>query len=257
MPTLLISLAALVWLPQADPGIAVEPLADGRYRLTVTAEGTGDPAVAQRLLDSRAAALCGSQEYFYGRFEFQASSPAPGAPSTAPDSVTLRQEMGCGAAPPRPPAAPGGAPTRPPANEAEAKALQDHILTLSDRFLDAVGAGDAETAFRMSAPEMTGASARDWAGRLAAARAERGAQTSRRVARVTVYVDPPGVPAGLYVAADYVAGWDNQDECGYLVWRADKQEGPFLLTRQEQTFLPRDLPADQRAAIRRQYCIIL
>lgn len=258
MPTLLISLAALLWAPQAAPEITVEPLAEGRYRLTVTAEGTGDPAVAQRLLDPKAAALCGDQGYSYGRFQFQASTPAPGEPSTTPDSITLRQELGCGAALLAPPPAPGGGvPTRPPANEAEAKALQDRILTLSDRFLDAVGAGDAGTAFELSAPEMTGASRQDWTERLAAGRGERGALTSRQVARVSLYIDPPGVQPGLYVAADYVADWENAEECGYLVWRADKLEGPFLLTRQEQTLLPRDLPADQRAAMRQQYCIIL
>lgn len=257
MPTLLFSLAALLWLPQAAaPGVGVETLSDGHYRLSVTME-SADPTAAQRLILPKAEVLCGTAGYSLGRYMFESSTLVPGETGKQPDSVTLKQEVICGGPPPAIVPAPSSPPTRPPADQAEADHLNARIVEMSERFFTTVEAGRAADAFALMDPEMIGQSLEQWTAAAAAERDRNGALVSRQIARLTIYVDPDGVEPGLYIAADYVAGWEHQDECGYLVWHGNGLEGPFLLSRQERTFLPHDLPAAHRAALRQQACIIL
>lgn len=258
MPNLLYVAAALVaglGQPQTLPTVQVERLGDASYRLTVTAEGTQDPAAAHALLEPAAASLCGELPARYGRYRFNANGLAPGQTGPARDSVTLIQDLTCGEDAP--------AASTPPAaialTQADIDALTPAILDLSGQYFDAVEQGRDPDAFALTAPEMTGdASVEDWIARATERRSMVGAPVSRQVARLTWYPNPPNSPQpGLYVAVDYVAGWSLQDECGYLIWFRPDAETPFRLTRQEQTFLPRELDDRTRAALRAQHCIIL
>lgn len=256
MPNLLhIAAAFLVGLgqPQTPPPVQVEPLGDAGYRLTVTAEGTQDPAAAHALLRPTAEELCAGLPAQYGRYRFEADGPAPGQASTAREKVTLVQDLTCGAAPPV-----AAAPAALTLAQADIDALGPVILDLTGQYFTAVEQGRDIDAFALTTPEMTGGgTAADWIARAGENRALNGAPVSRQVARLTWYPNPPNSPRpGLYVAVDYVAGWALREECGYLIWFRPDAETPFALTRQEQTFLPRELDASTRSAIRGQYCIL-
>ena len=73
-----------------------------------------------------------------------------------------------------------------------------------------------------------------WIAREAQRRVQTGAPRSRQVARLTWYQNPPGADPGHYVAVDYVADWERQQECGYLIWFRPDVSTPFLLSRQER-----------------------
>lgn len=239
--------------PQTPPAVEVERLADAAYRLTVTVAGTQDPSVAQGVLDPTAADLCGDQPARYGRYRFTATGLAPGQTGEANDSVTLVQDLACGEAPPDTPAPAAAIDLA----QADIDALTPVILGLSSQYFKAVEQGRHTDAFALTTPEMTGESLDDRiAGALQQSEAV-GSIVSRRVARLSWYPNPPNSPRpGLYVAVDYDAAWSLQDECGYLIWFRPDPGTPFRLTRQEQIFLPRDLDAGTRAALRAQRCVI-
>lgn len=258
MPNLLyVATAFLVGLGQlqTSPQVQVEQLGLAAYRLTVTAEGTQDPAAARALLGPMADDLCGELPAQYGRYRFNAEGPAPGQPGPALERVTLIQDITCGEAPP------------PPVEEAvpialtqeDVDALTPVILDLTDQYFTAVEQARDADAFALTTPEMTGGgTVEDWLARADERRDHVGTLVSRQIARLTWYPNPPDSPRpGLYVAVDYVAGWTLQDECGYLIWFRPHADSPFRLTRQEQTFLPRDLDDATRSALRARHCILL
>lgn len=258
MPNLL-SLAAVFLAgfgqPQTLPPVQVEQLGEAEYRLTVTVEGTQDPAVATLALAPKVAALCGDLPARYGRYRFSANGLVPGQTGPSRDSVTLIQDLTCGEAPP-PPSAPA-APIS--LTQADIDALSPVILELTGQYFSAVEQARDADAFALTSPDMTGgASVEDWIAGARERRTAVGSPVSRQVARLTWYPNPPNSPQpGLYVAVDYVAQWSLQAECGYVVWFRPDSEAPFRLTRQEQTFLPKELDAETRAAIRAAHCIIL
>lgn len=241
--------------PQTSPPVQVERLGDAGYRLTVTADGTQDPAAAHALLGPTAASLCGELPAQYGRYRFNATGLAPGQTGPARDSVTLIQDLTCGQSAPTPPT-PAVAISL---AQTDIDALTPVILDLSGQYFAALEQGRDADAFALTTPEMTGgAPVEDWISRAGERRRVVGAIVSRQVARLTWYPNPPNSPQpGLYVAVDYVAGWTLQDECGYLIWFRPDAETPFRLTRQEQTFLPLGLDAEARSALRAQHCILL
>lgn len=239
---------------QTPPPVQVERLGDAGYRLTVTAERTQDPAAAHALLRPTADGLCGDLPAQYGRYRFEASGLAPGQPGPARESVTLIQDLTCGATSPA-----AVAPVAIALTPAEIDVLTPVILDLTGQYFTAVEQARDTDAFALTTPEMTGgASAEDWIARAGQRRALVGGPVSRQIARLTWYPNPPNSPRpGLYVAIDYVAGWTLQDECGYLIWFRPDEGAPFRLTRQEQTFLPHELDDATRSALRARHCILL
>lgn len=256
MPTpLLAAVASLaLWQTLPAPLVQVEKVGEGSWRLTVAVEGTADPAVAARHLAPTAARLCGSESPLLGRYQFRGNARAPGQPaSDRVDSVIFVQELTCGEA-----AAPLILAPAPLLDEAAIAALNPHIEALSARLFEAREQGRDSDAWAMVSPEMTGdASLESWIAREQRRREMTGAARSRQVARLTWYQNPPGADAGHYVAVDYVADWALQEECGYLIWFRPDASTPFLLSRQEVTYLPHDLDAETRATMRRRHCIIL
>lgn len=257
MPTLLLAaVAALALQSTASPDVQVEPLGEGNYRLTVTVEGTTDPAVAQRALAPRAMALCAGLPVQFGRYRFEADDLAPGQPAVDHvASVTLVQDLACGAAVA---SLDGVRPPAPILAEAEIQRLNPQIQALTDRFFKAADEGRDAESWTLVSADMTGNnSASQWAAGEAARRAITGPLVSRQVAKLTWYQNPPSAEPGHYVAVDYVAYGQLQDACGYLVWFRPNGSTPFLLARQETTLVPHDLDDSTRQAIRQQYCIIV
>jgi hypothetical protein len=251
MPTLLF---ALLLSFQAGPDIQTEARGPNAWRLTITVKGETDPLVVAPRLQPRAAELCGSAGYHFGRYTFSASEAVDGPAAGEPPSLTLVQDVACG---PRPPQPPPPAPA-PALSETEAGQLQPTIQALSDRYFAAVDAERHAEAFAMADEAMTaGATLEEWTAREQQRRSVTGALRSRQIARLTWYSNPAGVPFGHYAAVDYVASHELQDECGYLIWYRPTGAVDFHLVRQELIYLSPEIDADTRAALRQQHCIIL
>lgn len=256
MPNPLYLAAALLLglTPQTAPTVGVERLGDAGYRLTVTAEGTQDPAAAQALLRPTAVGLCGALPARYGRFRFDASGLAPGQTGPARDSIILIQDLTCGESPPE-----TAVPVATALTQVDVDALTPVILELTGQYFAAIEQARDMDALALTTPEMTGGASPDnWIAAASQRRDLMGAPVSRQIARLTWYPDPPNSPRpGLYVAVDYIAGWTLQDECGYLIWFRPDADTPFRLTRQEQTSLPHQLDDATRSALRARHCILL
>ena len=251
MPTLLF---ALLLSLQAGPDIQTEARGPNAWRLTITAKGETDPLVVAPRLRPRAAELCGSAGYHFGRYTFSASAPLDGPGAGEPPSLTLVQDVACG---PRPPQPPPPAPA-PVLTEAEAGQLQPGVQALSDGYFAAVDEGRHADSFAMADRAMTGgATLEEWTARERQRRTVTGGVKTRQIGRFSWYSNPAGAPFGHYAAVDYVASHERQDECGYLVWYRPAAGAEFKLIRQEATFLSPELDAETRAALRRQHCIIL
>jgi len=248
------SIIALFAQDLAAPAVTVETSQPGTYILTVTLEGTADPSQGRALLGPKASELCGDLGFTLGRYQFEATAPASGeAPDAASTKVTLRQDVSCGVAPPMPAAEPIA-----PITDADATRLQPIILALSETYFSALDDGRDAESLALTLPSMNGgATLAEWATQQAARRAAVGPLTSRTVAKLSWYSNPPDVDPGLYVAADFAAYAQLADECGYLVWFSPTGEPPFGLVRQEMTQLPHTLDPETVAALRRQYCILL
>jgi hypothetical protein len=132
------------------------------------------------------------------------------------------------------------------------------VQALSDRYFAAVDEGRHAETFAFADEAMTGgATLEEWTAREQQRRSVTGGLKSRQIGRFSWYSNPAGAPFGHYAAVDYVASHELQDECGYLVWYRPAAGTEFQLVRQETIFLPPDLDADTRAALRRQHCIFL
>lgn len=256
MPASTLVAVLLLVQPASPPSVDVEDLGENTYRLTVTVEGATNPAIAQAMLQPTMTRLCGSDPYVLGRYSFnseEAVTPAPGSPHL--DRVTLVQDMACGLAESAPSPAP---PATTPLTQTNLEHLNPLVEALTDRYFSAIEEARHADSLAMTSEEMTGgASLADWSRAREQRRVETGAPVSRQIARLTWYIDPADVPSGLYAAVDYVASWERQDECGYLIWFSPDGTTPFTLARQEQTFLGHGLDEDTRAAMRQRFCALL
>lgn len=252
---------AVLGLSTQEPEIAVETLGPSQWRLTTEVTGSADIGVAQRRLLPRAVQLCQGAAPVLGHYRFEATSQIarPEGAAPAPDTVRLIQDLSC---------APGRS-TRPPpvtvsidpvvptvVDEALANRVQPDVATLSTRYFSALEEDRLAEAFALTTPEMRGgADLEAWSAARRAERAQHGPLQTRRLVRYTLYGDPPNAPApGLYVAVDYVAERSAETECGYLIWHRRDETRPFLLIRQETTFIPDAIDPAVSAPLRAQHC---
>ena len=70
-------------------------------------------------------------------------------------------------------------------------------------------------------------------------RRDMGVALERRVMRVTVYDNPASAPApGVYIAFDVVGRFERADRnCGYIIMHQAAPGAPWLVTRNDQTFM--------------------
>lgn len=66
-----------------------------------------------------------------------------------------------------------------------------------------------------------------------------GAPLDRKLVKISWYQNPPGVPPGIYAAADFSAQYENLGlNCGFLAWR-EQEDGHFLMVREETNYIER------------------
>jgi hypothetical protein len=239
---ILFALLLLLAPPSAGTGVGVEPLGPGRYRLTIALRGTGDPAVGQSALQPTASRLCGGRPFSFGRFKWEGQEKIDkGSSKRVPQSLTLHQEIACGAegaasaetaAPPNPAWQP---------NAADEKA----VTAATSRYFAARDGGRYAEAWALLSPGLQALSPRvQWEAAAAAFNARAGRIPSRRPVALTWYNNPPNAEVpGLYAAVDFVAEAEKlRILCGYLIWLR-QPDGSWRLMREEQsTLAAKDAP---------------
>jgi hypothetical protein len=211
------NILALLLAAQVAPKITSEAIEPDRYRLHV-AGAAPTIAAAQAALMPKARALCGGRAASFGSFRYSQRG-------------ALDQELLCGARKPAVTAA-----TPPPPDWAPSPEDQKAALAATYAFFGAMDRGDYSAAWsRLSEGMKASAPAAEWRRSAEAFNSRAGAVRARRVTEITWYNNPPDAPTpGLYVAADFSAGYEKLDfVCGYLMWRL-QPDGSFVLTREEQ-----------------------
>ncbi|GGZ66379.1 hypothetical protein GCM10008101_20700 [Lysobacter xinjiangensis] len=215
MPRRLLALAALLPLMATAQGavsfqINAEDHGDGRYRIRATVPGTTDLREAQALLAPAFAQICQGATVTLGRYTFEGQEAVTG---TTPKQLQLTQDVQCGDA--RPLVADSAA--RPAPTPADEERVRANMAT----FLKARDAGDRTSLAALYSSEIK----RDLlmpdaiASQTAFVRAA-GAPGAVRLFDLDWQDDPKGIPAGRYVAVDYVVDYaTGAKSCGYVGWR--------------------------------------
>lgn len=255
-PALLLVFLAFGAANAAD-AVHVEDHGAGRYTLTTTLSGTTDPAHGQFAIVPTAEALCGELHPHYGHYRFESSAPSEATGTSAPASLSYRQDIACRDQPqqaletasaPVPPA-----PSTPPTSE-DVALIQDRTLA----YLRAKGSADADATYAMLSKEMAGyASPEAWKEARSALNAKLGPGADPAVVRITWYDNPQNAPThGRYAAADYRVDYPSDAFiCGYVVWLR-QSDGGYLVVREEEGQAPPEvitgLSPEQRLAMRAQ-----
>lgn len=224
--------------PHAQNDVQTERTGPAAWRLTLTALGVTDPAQGQRLLQPEARRICGAETARFGRYKFHTTASVDKDGTRLPGTLTLVQDLTCGAAPPAPPKIPPQTGAGFVKNDAE-------IVRLTEAFLSSLTEGDPRAAYDLASEGLHGgAMPEEWSKHVAAGRKRDGRPGRRRIAKVTWYEDPPSAPEpGIYAAADYVASAEQLHfECGYVVWFRGG-DGRFRAVRHERNFASKgDVP---------------
>ena len=229
----MLMLAALI-LAAAVPEASSEKLADGGYRILLTAPGlTLEQGQAKAMAE--ALRLCGGPPVALGHYRWRGEERLDEAGvSRTPVSLTLEQDANCGAEPPR------AAGKAAPSGWQPGPVDQARVLDFTARYFTDRDSGRYAEAWALLTPtmkEMTPFA--EWQRQ--AAEFARGAGTIRRRTPVAVtwYDSPAGVEPGLYAAVDFAGEAEKLLMlCGYVVWRR-QQDGSFQLVREEQNVIER------------------
>jgi Protein of unknown function (DUF4019) len=223
----LVGLTALVssTSPAAEPKILTKSV-EGGYLVILTQFSGSDYSVAQTMIRPTVERLCGAKTPQWGKFSMKAMLSAAKGRSlklgrfeqeiTCVDPVPLQAVVATG------PFA---------ATDADEQLAKDTAL----RFLSLRDAGDADASFGMLSPSMrTMTDRKNWNNTVSAMSTKVGKLVERRVVKVTWYVDPPGVDAGVYAAADF----DGRStglaiHCGYVALNR-QSNGEYLVVRIEE-----------------------
>jgi hypothetical protein len=229
-------------LAQDAVDIAVEHLGPDARRATLTLKGTTDPTTAQALVASIASQACGGRAATLGEFRFSATEKIGEA---SPRSITLVQDIACGASPPGP--APSAATTwrAGPADEAE-------VRRMFDRFWDRSSPAAAAAAHALLSPDADPRPRDEWIAQALRDARQEGPVVGAPRLKLTWYYDPPDVAPGAYVAVDFRrATRDVAVDCGYVAFRRDPAGG-WRVVRTERGTLTRQVAAEMTPAIRDQ-----
>lgn len=246
---------ALLQASAPAPPVSHERLGEGRYRLRIELPGTADVGQAQRMLLPAARSLCGDLPPVFGHYSWQGSErlESAGAAREAV-SLTLEQELACGAAEARPAEValapdPGWQPT---------PATEQAVLDTTRSYFAAKDSGRYADAYAMlSAGNQATTPIAAWSAQARSFNAGAGAVRGRRLIRVTWYNNPPSAPVpGIYAAVDFDGDFANLHFlCGYVVWLL-QPEGRWRLVREEQSLVSRseahDATAEEIARLRPQ-----
>lgn len=218
----------------------------GRYRVRAVVPGTTDLNAAQALLAPAFAQLCQGAKVTLDRYTFDAAEAVTG---NAPKRLQLTQDVQCGDA--RPLVDDSAA--RPAPTQADAERVRADMAT----YLKARDAGDRTVLAGLYSAEMKQTLlTKDAIDAQTAFRRQAGEPSTVRLFDLDWQDDPEGVPAGRYVAVDYVVEYSaGAKSCGYVGWR---QLAPDLyeIVRVEQGNLDggtlTGLSATERDAVQRK-----
>lgn len=97
----------------------------------------------------------------------------------------------------------------------------------------------------------------NWKGNIVMFLEIAGTPLSRKIHKVTWYMDPPGVDPGLYAAVDHSGTYDKVPvHCGFVAWRFPSDGAP-LIVREEENFIDAEtikrIPAAEVDAFKKRY----
>lgn len=200
------------------------------YRLTLTSDVVIPVAVAQQELAPYAVDLCGADVPEFGKYQFEQNDAIGGGASPQEDAFVLVQEISCKAG-----ARPATAGSSRTLGDAEKVAIEQSVQDLTEEYFRNIDALNLQASYAKLSPDMKASrSYVDWTAEMESFRSLSGPIREMNVWRITVYVDPPGVPQpGIYVAADLENSYENVPfQCGYLVW-LEGTPGDFRIIREE------------------------
>lgn len=244
-------------LQTAPVDVSHERVGDGRYLLRATVPNSNDVAAAQRVLVPTARRLCAGLPHHFGRCRWTAMERVDNSGARAePQSITIEQELHCGANPPPVVTLQPGVPDpgwRPaPTDDAAVRAT-------TETFFAAREAGRFDDAYRLYDRTMQAtSSAAEFAETARRLNAERGRRRALRTVAVTWYDQPPNAPVpGVYAAVDFVGDYENAHVmCGYALWLLQPDRTWRMVTLVENIFLRNDAPnptADELAQTRAMF----
>ncbi len=183
----------------------------------------------RRLIAVRAIEFCRGKYPVLGRYTFAGTEQVSGAPARDPARFTVTQELVCSDTAPLPPQG-----TILPEGWQPGEAETRQAVSATQAYFAVVDAGDVVGLERMMKPEHRAtSSSEERAARLREFLHEAGAPGQHRIAKVTWYVNPPGVAPGAYAAVDFERTYANLAiSCGYVAWHR-QADGTLLLVREE------------------------
>jgi hypothetical protein len=241
---LLLSLASATGSPKVD----VTKLAEGRYRLVVAKFEGADDRLAQAVVMPTAESLCAPSFVSFEKFNLKVQVIGP--KGRKPRAGRFEQEIAC-VEPAGASAAESGAGFAPTAaDEAQARSAALAYFAAKD-------AGKVEDVLRtLSAGQRQIVDQEQWRKEVRQLPEKLGDRVQRRVVKLSWYIDPAGVPSGVYVAAD-MAGESAKMAalCGYVAMRRIGNDR-YEVVREESGLLERrsaeSATAEQLALLRQQ-----
>jgi Protein of unknown function (DUF4019) len=209
----------------AEPKIVTKSV-EGGYRIILSQFSGSDYSVAQAMIGPTVERLCGARTPQWGKFSIKTMLSSTKSRSLKPGRFD--QEITCVDPVPQQAIA---------ATEPFAATVADEQLAKSTalRFLSLRDAGDVDASFGMLSPSMrTMTDRKNWKSTVSALPTKVGKLVERRVVKVTWDVDPPGVDAAVYAAADF----DGRStglaiHCGYVALKR-QSNGEYLVVRIEE-----------------------
>ena len=205
-------MALLVCPALADPVIEVTRQSEGSYQLTLEVDEAIGLGEGQQLLLPTAVQLCDGRPPQFGRYQFSQTEAVevPGRD----ESFVLVQDIDCRTGPEE---------QKPPSRalgEQERLQIEQVAQGRAEACVKGLGGEDYGASYAMLSDFIASTSPFErWRVEQDEFRERAGPLRSVDVWKVTVYVDPPGVPEpGIYVATDLEASYENLLMCGYFMW---------------------------------------
>jgi hypothetical protein len=228
-------IAALFLIPwcispaTAGPPRIVEKAVAGGFKITIIDFVGSDQNVAQQMIRPTVLRLCGQLTPQWGRFYLKAMTTAPKGQALKPGR--FEQNITCITPRVVKPDVPTG-PFVPSASD------ERDVTAATLKFLGLRDDGKSEESFAMLSPSMQGMTDRaGWATDVGMKPAKTGNAIERRITKITWYIDPPGVEAGVYAAADFDGRSSRMAiHCGYVAMKR-QASGTYLVVRIEEGYL--------------------
>lgn len=229
--TIVLASVSVVGAKAESPKI-VERVVPGGYEITILNFVGGDQNEAQALIGPNVQRLCGQLSPQWGRFMLDAMIVPPKGKALKPGR--FRQMIKCVPAQPVEVAEPTPPFTATPDDDTKVRVTTLKFLDLRDR-------GESEGSFKMLSPSMQDTTNRsEWQRDISAKPAKTGGGVERAISKVSWYVDPPGVAAGVYAAADFEgASQKLAIHCGFVALKL-QPSGSFLVVRIEEGYLAKE-----------------